>query len=74
MTRLESEMKSAIINSRINLGNTTDHAKACAEVARKYIEKALRDSTLETFTGSAGLMTKVQDLFVSEWLKENGVI
>ncbi len=76
MTKLEFDLQDAIY--RIIAGQpgstSADYAKAAAEVAKRYIEKALRDSTQETFMGSAGLMTKVQDLFVSTWLKENGVI
>lgn len=76
-TKLEQEIEEAIYkhdretNRRLT---NADIAKVAAEVSKGYIEKALRDASSETFKNIQGeVMDKVQTLFISKWMEENGV-
>lgn len=74
MTKLEEEIGEAIENAGYLEHDIKTTSKLVAEVTKKYIEKALRDSTNDIFTGPDGIMTKVQNLYVETWLKENGIV
>lgn len=72
MTKLEFDLQDAIY--RIIAGQpgstSADYAKAAAEVAKRYIEKAFLEASHEIVGG----MPKVQKYALEVWLKENGVI
>lgn len=64
MTRLQTELLDAI--KKVG-PNTTPfgYVTACEEVAKRYIEKALRDGTKEVFSDNSGnLMPTVQNVYV----------
>lgn len=72
-TTLEKELLKAI-DPYFEDGDGDEMVKATAKVCLRWIEKALRDSTNETFKRSNGsIMERVQDLYVKEWLKKNGL-
>jgi len=52
---------------------TADIVESMFQAALPWIEKALRDGSEMTFTNKNGLMSKVQDIYVEEWMKENGI-
>jgi hypothetical protein len=75
MTKLESDLLHAIEAGRLAYDNATGGsedwfiAEAVREVAKKYINKAMRD------TGNYVLSELQMDSrFEKNWLKENGVI
>lgn len=78
MNNLEKEITLAIIDEY----EGSDHpgnvyydklGQLAASVCMKWIEKALREASAETFSNSTGVMTKIQDVYVKAWLKENGL-
>lgn len=76
MTKLESELLSAVEKGRLDYGNATGGhedwfiTEAVREVAKRYIEKAFLEASHEIVGG----MPKVQRYALEVWLKENGVI
>lgn len=77
MTKLEEEIVKAMESADRESSkrfSSEDYAKAASEVAKRYIEKALRDGTKETFSDNSGkLMTTVQNVYVKQWMFENGI-
>lgn len=67
LTKLEEDIERAILESGESAYPPA--IKAAAEVAKKYIEKALEDASAETF----GSWKKVQALYIEKWLIENGI-
>jgi hypothetical protein len=65
MTKLEEEMKKAM---RFDGNMFDEDVTACAEVAKRYIEKALRDASMTNYA-----YKKTYQQAAKEWLTENGI-
>jgi hypothetical protein len=75
MDKLAEEILGALygpIHATVSQEDAEKASIAAAEVAKRWIEKALRDGSDPTFTDSKGnLMKKVQDVYVNAWFEEN---
>lgn len=71
MTKLEEEIHKAMWSREFD--SSADQAKAAAEVAKRYIERAWKDSKPQYTIKPSGVGYNIFELDYQQWLKDNGI-
>jgi hypothetical protein len=72
MTKLEEEIRDAIAENSATYPDE-EAVKAAAEVAKRYIEKAWKDSKPQYTIKPSGVGYNIFELDYQQWLKDNGI-